>query len=74
MNLSIVIPVFNEAESLTILSNEISTVISRLDYSYEIIFIDDGSTDESWKTIQSLSIEKHIKGIRFKKILVSQLH
>ena len=69
MNLSIVIPVFNEAESLTILSNEISTVISNLDYSYEIIFIDDGSTDESWNIIQSLSMEKHIKGIRFKKNL-----
>tara|TARA_B100001250_G_scaffold92357_1_gene76871 strand:+ start:314 stop:1252 length:939 start_codon:yes stop_codon:yes gene_type:complete len=69
MNLSIVVPVFNESESLTILSNEISTVISKLDYSYEIIFIDDGSTDKSWQIIQSLSVKQHIKGIRFKKNL-----
>ena len=67
MNLSIVIPVFNESESLSILSNEICLVLSELEYSYEIIFIDDGSTDKSWDIIQSLSVNNNIKAIRFKR-------
>jgi len=67
MNLSIIIPVFNESESLIILSDEIHSVMLDLQYSYEIIFIDDGSTDESWSIIQSLSVHNSIKSIKFKK-------
>lgn len=67
MNLSIIIPVFNESESLIILSDEIHSVMLDLQYSYEIIFIDDGSTDESWSIIQSLSVHNSTKSIRFKK-------
>tara|TARA_B100001250_G_C19815178_1_gene797919 strand:- start:5383 stop:6321 length:939 start_codon:yes stop_codon:yes gene_type:complete len=67
MNLSIVIPVFNESESLMILSNEIRSVMLQLGYSYEVIFIDDGSTDESWTIMKSLSENNSTKSIRFKK-------
>jgi len=67
MNLSIIIPVFNESESLRPLSNEIHSVLMELEYSYEIIFIDDGSTDESWSIIKSLSATNRTKSIRLKK-------
>ena len=67
MNLSIVIPVFNESESLMILSNEIRSVMLQLGYSYEVIFIDDGSTDKSWTIMKSLSENNNTKSIRFKK-------
>lgn len=55
MNLSIVIPLFNEQESLTELHDWIVRVLNKHKLSYEIIFIDDGSTDQSWKVIESLS-------------------
>ena len=48
MDLSIVIPLFNEDESLPELAAWIERVVTREGYSYEIIMIDDGSTDESW--------------------------
>lgn len=68
MNLSVVIPLLNEEESLPELYQWIVKVMRANDYSYEIIFIDDGSTDNSWQLIQSLS-EKDpaVKGIRFQK-------
>lgn len=66
MNLSIVIPLLNEEESLHELYDWIVKTIPS--YSYELIFIDDGSTDDSWKTIQSLSQkDSNVKGIRFKR-------
>ena len=66
MNLSIVIPLLNEQESLPELHDWIVKVMTRHNFSYEILFIDDGSTDASWKTIQSLSISNpNVKGIRF---------
>ena len=57
MQLSIVIPLLNEEESLTELYNCIVSVMQSNSYSYEIIFIDDGSTDASWKTISNLSVQ-----------------
>lgn len=66
MNLSIVIPLLNEQESLPELHSWIVRVMESHDYSYEILFIDDGSTDNSWETIESLAVENpHVKGIRF---------
>jgi len=66
VNLSIIIPLLNEQESLPELHSWIVKVITANNYSYEIIFIDDGSTDGSWKTIAHLSEENpNVKGIRF---------
>lgn len=66
MNLSIIIPLLNEQESLPELHQWIVRVMTANNYSYEVIFIDDGSTDDSWKIIEKLSLENpNIKGIRF---------
>lgn len=68
MQLSIIIPLLNEEESLTELHNWIVSVMQSNSYSYEIIFIDDGSTDNSWNTIQKLAVENSsIKGIQFNR-------
>jgi len=68
MNLSIVIPLFNEQESLSELHQWILKVVQAQGYSYEIIFIDDGSKDGSWKIIQELSsINPNVKGIKFRR-------
>lgn len=68
MNLSIVIPLLNEEESLRELTQWINRVMQQHSYSYEVVFIDDGSTDGSWNLIQQLATENHnIKGIRFQR-------
>jgi glycosyltransferase involved in cell wall biosynthesis len=68
MDLSIVIPLINEAESLPELASWIEKVMNEHDYSYEIIFIDDGSTDNSWPVIEELRTKNHnIKGIKFQR-------
>lgn len=68
MDISIIIPLFNEAESLPELVSWIDRVMKDNDYSYEAIMVDDGSTDGSWKTILELK-EKFpaIKGIQFRR-------
>lgn len=66
MNLSIIIPLLNEQESIPELHQWIVKVMTAHNYTYEIIFIDDGSTDNSWTIIENLSQEKsNVKGIRF---------
>ncbi|MBC3757656.1 glycosyltransferase [Hyunsoonleella sp. SJ7] len=66
MNISVVIPLLNEEESLNELHDWIVQVMQSNHFSYEIIFIDDGSTDNSWKIIASLSESNdNVKGIRF---------
>lgn len=66
MNLSIIIPLLNEAESLQELHSWILKVMTTHQYSYEIIFIDDGSTDASWDIITHLSqTNPNVKGLRF---------
>lgn len=66
MNLSIVIPLLNEQESLPELHSWIVKVMNENNFSYEVIFIDDGSTDDSWNTIERLSTEdSNVKGIQF---------
>ena len=68
MQLSIVIPLLNEEESLNELYNWIASVMRSNSFSYEIIFIDDGSTDGSWKTIKKIAAEDpSVKGIRFNR-------
>jgi len=68
MDLSLVIPLLNEQESLQELYTWITKVLHANSFSYEIIFIDDGSTDGSWETIAQLSADDpHVKGIRFLK-------
>ena len=68
MNISVVIPLLNEQESLNELYHWIANVMQSNGFSYEIIFIDDGSTDNSWATIQQLAEkDNHVKGIRFLK-------
>lgn len=68
MNLSILIPLLNEEESLNELYNWIVKVMQTNNYSYEIIFLDDGSTDNSWQCIEQFAQENsNVKGIRFMK-------
>lgn len=68
MNLSIVIPLLNEEESLDELHTWIVEVMQSGHFSYEILFIDDGSTDHSWNVIEQLvQKDEHVKGIRFHK-------
>ncbi|MCM5663797.1 glycosyltransferase family 2 protein [Galbibacter mesophilus] len=68
MDISVVIPLLNEQESLQELHDWIVQVMQSNRFSYEIIFIDDGSTDNSWETIMQLaSTSTHVKGIRFLK-------
>jgi len=68
MDLSIVISLLNEEESLTELHDWIVSVCDKNSLSYEIIMIDDGSKDNSWKIIEELSGKnKNVKGIKFRK-------
>ena len=68
MDLSIVIPLFNEEESLPELCDWIKRVCDQHHYSYEVILVDDGSTDDSWKVIESIRASNpNIKGIKFQR-------
>ena len=68
MNLSILIPLLNEEESLNELYHWIIKVMQSHNYSYEIIFLDDGSTDNSWTIIDGFAKENYcVKGVRFMK-------
>lgn len=68
LDLSIVIPLFNEDESLPELTDWIAKVMEREGYSYEIIFVNDGSTDNSWEVIKELRAKnKAVKAISFRK-------
>jgi glycosyltransferase involved in cell wall biosynthesis len=68
MDLSVVIPVFNEEESLPELTAWIDKVCKSANLSFEVIFIDDGSSDSSWKVIDDLAKNNtSVKGIRFRR-------
>jgi glycosyltransferase involved in cell wall biosynthesis len=68
MDLTIAIPLFNEDESLPHLMLWIEKVMQKNNYSYEVIMVDDGSTDNSWEVIQQLSKNNNaVKGIRFQR-------
>lgn len=66
MQISVVIPLLNEEDSLNELYQWIASVMQKHNFSYEVLFIDDGSTDDSWRLIKRLT-QKHpeVKGIRF---------
>jgi len=68
MDISIVVPVYNEEESLGELREWIESILSVHSFDYEVIFVDDGSNDGSWKVIEELS-GKHtaVRGIRFRR-------
>ncbi|HCY89937.1 MAG TPA: glycosyltransferase, partial [Chitinophagaceae bacterium] len=68
MDLSIVIPLLNEDESLPELAAWIERVVKQEGYDYEVIFVDDGSTDRSWEVIMSLRASNpRLKGIKFQR-------
>lgn len=68
MDISVVVPLFNEDESLPELESEIREVMEAHGYDYEVIMIDDGSTDNSWAVLNELrSKNPRIKGIRFQR-------
>ena len=68
MDVSIIVPLKDEEESLPELCAWIKRVVDHHGYSYEVILVDDGSTDQSWDVIQQLSIQNpQIKGIKFQR-------
>ena len=68
MDISVVIPLYNEEESIGELYKWIERVMEEHKFSYEVIFISDGSTDRSWEIIEELhSQSEHVKGIKFRR-------
>jgi glycosyltransferase involved in cell wall biosynthesis len=68
MDLSVVVPLYNEEESLKELNDWIEKVMQSNHFSYEIIYVDDGSKDTSWKVVSELSAKSmHVKGLRFRR-------
>ena len=68
MDISVVIPLYNEDESLPELFAWIKRVMEANGFSYEVIFVNDGSTDRSWDVIERLSKEsEHVRGIKFRR-------
>ena len=68
IDISLVIPLYNEDESLKELTDWISMVMDKNNFTYEVLLIDDGSKDRSWEVIQKLSAtNKNIKGLRFNR-------
>lgn len=68
MNISVVIPLYNEEESLPELYEWIERVMKSNNFSFEVIFINDGSRDNSWKVIEELAQKSpHVKGIKFRR-------
>src|SRR5216684_3049600 len=68
MDISVVIPLLNEEESLPELCEWIDKVMKEHKYSYEVLLTDDGSKDNSWKVIEAIgTINKSVKGIRLRR-------
>ncbi len=68
MDISVVVPLYNEEESLPELYAWIERVMNANGYTYEVIFVNDGSTDRSWDVIEKLSAQsEHVKGIKFRR-------
>jgi len=67
VDLSIVIPVYNEVESLPLLHEQLSDTLAGIGIDYEIVFVDDGSTDGSFDVIERLVADLHVRGIQFRR-------
>ncbi|MBN2758160.1 MAG: glycosyltransferase, partial [Bacteroidales bacterium] len=68
MNISVIISIYNEEESIKELTDWIVKVMQSNQFSYELILIDDGSTDNTWLIIETLSNEiSEVKGIKFRR-------
>ncbi len=68
MDISLVIPLYNEEESLQPLHEWITRVMRENGFSYEIIFVNDGSTDGSWQVVRALQqADEHVHGLRFRR-------
>lgn len=68
MDISVIVPLFNEAESLPELYAWIQRVMNENKFTYEVIFVNDGSTDNSWKVIQDLKAKsENVRAIRFRR-------
>ena len=68
MDISVIIPAFNECESLPELSAWIARVMQEHGFSYEVLFVDDGSTDGTWEAVRRLSADDpHVHGLRFRR-------
>ena len=68
MNISVVVPLFNEEESLPELCVWIDKVMQANNYTYEVLLIDDGSKDNSWNVVEKISSENtHVKGVKFRR-------
>ncbi|MBR6177667.1 MAG: glycosyltransferase family 2 protein [Bacteroidales bacterium] len=68
MDISVIVPVYNEDESLPELREWITRVMNENNFSYEVIMVDDGSTDTSWEIIEKMSAtDNHIKGVKFRR-------
>ena len=68
MNISVVVPLFNEEESLPELCAWIDRVMQKNNFSYEVLLIDDGSKDKSWEVVERISADNsNIKGIKFRR-------
>ncbi|MBQ8423057.1 MAG: glycosyltransferase [Coprobacter sp.] len=68
MDISVIVPLYNEAESLPELATWIAKVMDENGFSYEVLFIDDGSTDNSWQVIETLKADNPcLKGVKFRR-------
>ena len=68
MNISVLVPLLNEEDSLNELCSWIDKVMKKSNFSYEVLLIDDGSKDNSWKIIEDINKKnKNIKGIKFRR-------
>ena len=68
MDISVIVPLFNEEESLPELFAWIKRVMNANDFTYEVIFVNDGSTDRSWDVIEELAEKnEQVKGIKFRR-------
>lgn len=68
MDISVIVPIYNEDESIPELKDWITRVMQENKFSYEIIMVDDGSTDNTWQIIEQMSQQdNHIKGVKFRR-------